>query len=90
MFLPLLMIVPILFMSFRRQKKEAEARKGLKKGDRVLTNGGMVGELVEMDERLAKLKIAPGTTITVLSSVVSPFETAPAEVKDAKFAMEKK
>lgn len=84
------MIVPILFMSFRRQKKEAEARKGLKKGDRVLTNGGMVGELVEMDERLAKLKIAPGTTITVLSSVVSPFETAPAEVKDVKFATEKK
>ena len=34
----------------RRQKKERAARESLKKGDRVMTNAGLVGELVEMDD----------------------------------------
>lgn len=92
--LPLLMIVPILFMSFRRQKKESAQRASLKKGDKILTNSGIVGELIEMDEKLAKVKIAPGTTITVVSSMVSPYDIAPVtaavDVKDAKALAEKK
>jgi preprotein translocase subunit YajC len=82
MLLPLLMLVPILFMSMRRQKKESDARAKLRKGDRIVTNGGLVGELVEMDERFAKVKVAPGTTLTVLSSTVGPLEGNP----DAKTA----
>jgi hypothetical protein len=35
MMLPLLLFVPIIFMSMRRQKKETEARGKLKKGDKV-------------------------------------------------------
>ena len=99
MFLPLLMLVPIFLMQGRRQKKEAAARSKLKKGDRVLTNSGLVGELVEMDERFAKVKIAPGITVQMVSSTVSFFNaTATTETtrdskapeKDAKLATEKK
>ncbi len=91
MMLPLLMIVPILFMSFRRQKKESAQRASLKKGDKVLTNAGIVGELMEMDEKLCKVKIAPGTTITVVSSMVSPYEpVSMTDSKDAKLLAEKK
>jgi preprotein translocase subunit YajC len=84
MLLPFLILVPFLFMSFRRQKKEQEARKGLKKGDKVVTQAGLIGELVEMDERVAKVKIAPGTTVQVLASALSSFEAQAATTKTDK------
>jgi preprotein translocase subunit YajC len=99
MLLPFLILVPFLFMSFRRQKKEQEARKGLKKGDRVVTQAGLIGELVEMDERIAKVKIAPGTTVQVLANAVSSFEAQAAtsktdkelsDLKEAKATADKK
>lgn len=99
MLLPFLILIPFLFMSFRRQKKEQEARKGLKKGDRVVSQSGLIGVLVEMEDRVARVKIAPGTTVEVLASSLSSFETAPAasktdkelaDLKDAKAAADKK
>lgn len=96
MFLPFLILVPFLFLSFRRQKKEQEQRSKLKKGDRVVTTSGLIGELVELEERVAKVKIAPGTTVQVLSSSVSPFELVSdksktdKELSDLKSASEKK
>lgn len=82
MLLPILILVPFLFMSFRRNKKEAEARKNLKKDDRVVTQAGIIGTLVELNERTAKVKIAPGTTVEVLASSVSSYDPAPAASKD--------
>jgi preprotein translocase subunit YajC len=99
MLLPLLILVPFLFMSFRRQKKEQEARKNLKRGDKVVTQAGLIGELVEMDDRVAKVKIAPGTTVSVLASALSAFEAQVgasktdkelADLKDAKATADKK
>lgn len=95
MLLPFLIFVPILFMMFRRQKKEAEQRKGLKKGDRVVSTSGLIGELMELDERVAKVKIAPGTTVQMLSNSISPFgvevaKATGAELKDAKPVSDKK
>ncbi len=100
MLLPFLILVPFLFMSFRRNKKEAEARKSLKKGDRVVTTAGLIGELIEMDERVAKVKIAPGTTVQVLASALSTFDATPAsaaktdkdlaDLKEAKATADKK
>lgn len=97
MLLPFLILVPFLFLSFRRQKKEQQQRSQLKKGDRVVTNAGLIGELVEMDDRLAKVRIAPGTTVQVLATALSPFDNAPAktdkdlaDLKDAKATADKK
>jgi preprotein translocase subunit YajC len=81
MLLPFLILVPFLFLSFRRQKKEQQARSALKKGDKVVTNAGLIGELVDLDERIGKIKIAPGTTVQVLASALSPFDASPATDK---------
>lgn len=81
MLLPILILVPFLLLSFRRQKKEQESRAKLKKGDKVVTQAGLIGELVEMDERIAKVKIAPGTTVQVLASSVGSFEATPEATK---------
>lgn len=95
-FMPILMMlvifVPFFLLMSRRQKKEASARSSLKKGDRVTTNAGLVGELVEMDDRIAKVKIAPGVTVQILANTVSPFVessakgAAPAPAKELKEA----
>lgn len=95
MLLPFALFIPILFLMFRRQKKEAEQRKSLKKGDRVVSTSGLVGELMEVDERLAKVKIAPGTTVQMLANSISPLPdaapaAAPKELKDAKAVSDKK
>lgn len=100
MLLPFLIMIPFIFMMFRRQKKEAAARAQLKKGDKVVSQSGLIGELVEMDDRVAKVKLAPGTTVQMLVSTLSPFGTADAaaakkddalkDLKDAKAAADKK
>jgi preprotein translocase subunit YajC len=84
MLLPFLILVPFLFLSFRRQKKEKAARGSLKKGDRVVTQAGLIGELVDLDERIGKVKIAPGTTVQVLASALSPFEVSTEKKGDTK------
>jgi len=98
-FMPILMMlvifVPFFLLMSRRQKKERVARESLKKGDRVMTNAGLVGELMEMDDALAKVKIAPGVTVQIVASTVTPF-VSPAdkqtakELKEAKAVPEKK
>ncbi|MGD0525050.1 MAG: preprotein translocase subunit YajC [Polyangiaceae bacterium] len=98
-FMPILMMlvifVPFFLLMSRRQKKERVARESLKKGDRVMTNAGLVGELMEMDDALAKVKIAPGVTVQIVANTVTPF-VSPAdkqtakELKEAKAVSEKK
>jgi preprotein translocase YajC subunit len=79
-----LMFAPILFFMFRRNNKEREARGKLKKGDRIASTSGLVGELIEMDERFAKVKLGPGNTVTMLTSSLLPLEPAPAAKTDDK------
>ena len=82
----MLLFVPFIFMMWRRNKKETEARSKMKKGDKVVA-GGVVGEIMDVDERFAKVKIAPGVTVQVVASMMSPLDTAvpaPAAAKDSK------
>ena len=97
---PLLIMVPFLFLMFRRQKKEQEARGKLKKGDTVVAQSGLIGELIDLDDRFAKVKIAPGTTVKMLVSSIGPLDTAAdkkaqsdkdlKDLKEAKASAEKK
>jgi preprotein translocase subunit YajC len=70
----LVLFVPLIAMMFwssrSQQKKQEKALTELKKGDLVLTQGGLRGRLVEMGDRFAKIEIAPGTKIEVLKSAV--------------------
>lgn len=82
-FFPILILLPFLFMMFRRQKREQAARASLKRGDRVMTQAGLIGELMELGEPTSKLKIAAGVTIEVLSSSLQALPTV-APKTDAK------
>jgi preprotein translocase subunit YajC len=72
--LPLALMVPFVLMLFwsgrSQSKKHQKLISELKKGDGVLTQGGMRGKLVEIGDRYAKVEIAPGTKIEVLRSAI--------------------
>ena len=73
LFMPLLILIPfilILFFQSRSQTKKQEASiAGLKKGDRVLTQSGLVGRLLSIEGRYAKLELPlSGTKVTILRS----------------------
>ena len=73
LFTPLLILLPfilILFFQSRSQQKKQEANiAGLKKGDRVVTQSGLVGRLVSIEGRYAELELLPSRTkVTILRS----------------------
>jgi preprotein translocase subunit YajC len=81
--LPLLLFVPIIVMmlmqSRGQQKKRKELESKLKKGDRVVTQSGLVGKLAEWgDGRYAKLEVAPGVKLQILKSAVLELDAEPA------------
>jgi len=98
----LLVVVFMLFSNRSQRKREAEVRGKLKKGDKVVSQSGLIGELIDFDDRVAKVKIAPGTNVQMLTSTISPFEAQAStssatstdkklsDLKDAKAAAEKK
>lgn len=84
MLFPFLILLPFIWLMFRRQKKEQAERAKLKKGDKVLTQSGLVGELMEMGDQVSKLKIAAGVTVEVLTSSLQTFPTPAAKKEDVK------
>jgi len=94
----LVLMVVMLFMGRNQKKKDAEMRAKLKKGDRITSQSGLVGELVDMDERFAKVKLGPGITVQMLVSTIQPLDPSlPAkaddklkDLKDAKATADKK
>ena len=75
--LPILMIVGFYFLLFRpqrnRQRQQQALVASLEVGDEVLTNGGIFGTIVDIDddEGTVTLEIAPGTRIRMLRQGIS-------------------
>ena len=63
------MFVVMYFLLIRPQQKRAKDHKNLlktlKKGDEVVTNGGVVGKVNSVDESFAALEIADGVVVKV-------------------------
>ena len=83
---PFIIIVVVMFyLMYRGQKKEQKRRQemidGVKKGDSILTIGGIYGEIVEIHEDRFILKIADGVKIAVAKTAIS---TVPARNEEEK------
>jgi preprotein translocase subunit YajC len=77
-FLPLVAVLLILYFFFFRtqQKKEKQHKalvEGLRQGDRVLTNSGLLGTIAKVDagDQEILLEIAEGVRVRFLKSMVS-------------------
>jgi preprotein translocase subunit YajC len=86
MFAVMIPLLLLMFFSSRSQsKKQAAVVAALAKGDRVLLQGGLVGKLVELGDRYAKVEIAPGVKVDFLKNSLlgkdTPETAAQAEKK---------
>ncbi len=85
----LLMFAIFYFLLIRPQQKKAKAHKemlaNLRKGDTVVTSGGIFGRITGLDEQVVVLEIAPQVRIKVSRGAVSGIAGAqPAASADKK------
>ena len=74
----LLMFVVIYFLMIRtqsvQQKNHQNMLSNLKKGDKILTRGGIIGKIIDFqgkNNNIVVLKVDDNTNITVLKSYIS-------------------
>jgi preprotein translocase subunit YajC len=75
MFLQLVPILVIMYLLLirpqqQRQKQTEKMLKALKKGDRVLTSGGIYGTVIGVDETKAVLRVADDIKLEFAKSAV--------------------
>jgi preprotein translocase subunit YajC len=75
-FLPFILIAVVFyFVFFRPQARQAKQHQsflgGLKKGDEVLTQGGIIGTVVQVEDRTVILDVGSGTKLRVVKGQVS-------------------
>ena len=71
-FLPLFVILYFLLIrpQQQQQKKLERMRRELKKGDRVLTTGGIIGTVVGLDDGKAVLRVAEDVKLEFARSAI--------------------
>lgn len=76
-----LMGVIFYFLLYRPQKKEQHRRQellnNLKKGERVVTIGGLYGTITGISEKVVTLKIADKVEVDIARSAVSHLQNQP-------------
>jgi preprotein translocase subunit YajC len=89
--LPLILIFAVFYFLLIRpqQKKMKEHREmlqKLKRNDRVITGGGIVGTIAKVrdDSDEIEVEIAPGVRITVLRGTISAMVKPPEAANDVK------
>jgi len=80
-FLPIVGMVAIFWFliirpQMRQQKAQREKIAAVKKGDQVITAGGLLGKVTKVDEQYAEIEIAQGVRVkavkSTLGDIVSP------------------
>jgi preprotein translocase subunit YajC len=67
----------------KRQKEHQAFLSTLKVGTKVVTSSGIFGRIVELDDKVVQLEIAPKVTIKVLRSQVAGVEGKAAEAVES-------
>ncbi|MBD3730987.1 MAG: preprotein translocase subunit YajC [Sphingomonadales bacterium] len=74
-FLPILGMVAIFwFFIFRPQMRQQKAHRekiaSVKKGDQIVTSGGIMGKVMKVDDHYAEVEIAQGVRVKVVKSTI--------------------
>jgi len=87
-FMPLILIVVIMYFLIlrpqqQRMKRHQEMVKALRRGDSVVTNGGLVGKVTKVvDDDQVEIEIADGVRVRQMRSMVSEVRVKSEPVKD--------
>src|ERR1700733_4416878 len=84
LFLPLILIMVVFYFLMimpaqKRQKKIAEMLKNLKNGDKVITNGGIYGTIVGLEDDTLQLRIADQLKIKISRNAIAGLQADPKE-----------
>ena len=79
---PIVLIVLIFyFIMYRpirqRQKKVQAMIDALDKGDRVITNGGLYGTVVEVKEKVVMLKVSDQVKVKIARNAIASLQSSP-------------
>jgi preprotein translocase subunit YajC len=82
-FVPILLIFGIFYFLLlapmrKRQKQHQALLAALKRGDKVVTNGGLLGEIAAVEERIVHLKLADNVKVRVVKTAIAGLEGDPA------------
>jgi preprotein translocase subunit YajC len=61
----------IMRPQMKQQKEQKTKLEAIKKGDEVLTGGGIIGKVIRADETYADVEIAQGIRVKVLKSTIT-------------------
>ncbi len=83
-----LLVAIFYFLLLRPQQKQKKQHQeflsNLKKGDKVVTSGGIIGEIKSIDDDVVTLKVSEGTLIKVLKpSITSYYQETKEESKES-------
>lgn len=84
LFLPLLILIPIFYVLMilpaqRRQKKVNQMLAALKNGDKVITNGGIYGTVVGLENDAVQLRIADQVKIKISRNAIAGLQAEPSK-----------
>ncbi|MCC7259533.1 MAG: preprotein translocase subunit YajC [Alphaproteobacteria bacterium] len=91
--LPLVLIVVVFYFLLirpqqKRFKEHQQMIEGLRRGDKVVTGGGMIGTVkkVDTENKIVQVEIAEDTVVQVMRDSVTNVlnRTEPADAKDGK------
>jgi len=60
----------IIRPQMKRQKEHTEKVEGLKKGDEVVTAGGLVGKIIKVDDQYVDLELAKGVKVKAVKHTI--------------------
>ncbi len=72
-----LLIAIFYFLLYRPQQKQRQKHQeflnSLKKGDKVVTAGGLIGEIKSIGDDVVTLKLSEGTIVKVLKTSITSY-----------------
>ncbi|MEC9367635.1 MAG: preprotein translocase subunit YajC [Pseudomonadota bacterium] len=87
--LPFVMIFVIMYFLIirpqqRRMKEHREMVAGVRRGDTVVTSGGLIGKVIKVDDQELQVEIAQGVKVRVLRTTLAEVRSKGVPVEAAK------
>ena len=85
-FVPFILVIGIFYFIIlmpmqRKQKKVQEFQQSLKVGDRVITTGGIYGQITRITDDAVQLQIADKVKIDIARAAIGGYQGQPAVVE---------
>ena len=85
-FVPFILVIGIFYFIIlmpmqRKQKKVQEFQQSLKVGDRVITTGGIYGQITRITDEAVQLQIADKVRIDIARAAIGGYQGQPAVVE---------